>query len=266
MLSVVWGVAGAAMAQTLTIEQLEQRVRALDPWFHNLDLNGIHTAPNHFLGDFPRILWRYVADALPDLTDRTVLDVGCNAGFYSLEAKRRGARRVVGIDIDPRYLEQAELAAQVLGQEIEFRQMSVYDVARMGEKFDLVIFMGVLYHLRHPLLALDLLREHVVGDRMIFQTMIRGGRGVLAVESDYPFGEEDVFDHPNFPKLHFVEHSYCGDATNWWIPNRASVEAMLRSSGFEIVDHPHAEVYVCQAAALPEEEARAVYPARGVED
>src|SRR5919197_221438 len=79
------------MAQNWTIEQIEQRVRALDPWFHNLNLHGIQTAPDHFLGDFPRVLWPYVADVLSDVSGRTVLDVGCNAGFYAIEAKRRGA-------------------------------------------------------------------------------------------------------------------------------------------------------------------------------
>src|SRR3546814_1787716 len=84
--------------------------------------------------------------------------------------KRRGASRVVAIDSDPRYLAQAELVAEVYDADIEFRQMSVYDVAGLGERFDLVLFMGVLYHLRHPLLALDLIREHVVKDLMLFQS------------------------------------------------------------------------------------------------
>src|SRR3546814_10130780 len=81
----------------------------------------------------------------------------CSSDLYSLEMKRRGASRVVAIDSDPRYLAQAELVAEVYDADIEFRQMSVYDVAGLGERFDLVLFMGVLYHLRHPLLALDLI-------------------------------------------------------------------------------------------------------------
>src|SRR5215211_1395105 len=161
--------------QGLSTEEIRTRVQELGPWFHNLDLKGVSTAPAHFLGDYPAVKWRKFSDSIPsDLTGRTVLDIGCNAGFYSIEMKRRGAERVVGIDSDERYLAQAHFAAQVLGVEIEFQKMSVFDVARLGEKFDIVFFMGVLYHLRHPLLALDLLHENVVGDVLIFQSMLRG--------------------------------------------------------------------------------------------
>src|SRR3546814_13417697 len=86
----------------------------------------------------------------------------CSSDLYSLEMKRRGASRVVAIDSDPRYMAQAELVEEVYNADIEFRQMSVYDVAGLGERFDLVLLMGVLYHLRHPLLELALIREHVV--------------------------------------------------------------------------------------------------------
>jgi tRNA (mo5U34)-methyltransferase len=230
----------------MTTTVLEHRIRELGPWFHNLDLQGIQTAPEHFLGDYPKMKWQHFAHAVPaDLTGRTVLDIGCNAGFYSLEMKRRGADRVVGIDSDPRYLAQAELVAEVSQQEIEFRHMTVYDVAKLGERFDMVLFMGVFYHLRHPLLALDLLHEHVVGDLLVFQSMQRGSRDVAPRVADYDFHDELPFQRADFPRLHFIEQSYAGDPTNRWIPNRACVEAMLRNAGFRITDHPEAEVYVC---------------------
>ncbi|MDQ3032161.1 MAG: TIGR04290 family methyltransferase [Myxococcota bacterium] len=229
--------------------EIERRVADLGPWFHNLDLDGVPTAPEHFLGDYPRLKFRAFADALPsDMRGKSVLDVGCNAGFYSFEMKRRGARKVVGIDSDPRYLAQARFAAEVTGLDVELRELSVYEVGALGEKFDLVIFMGVLYHLRHPLLALDLLHEHVVGDTMLFQSLQRGSSDVLPLAEDYPFRETDVFDDPRYPKLHFVEKKYSRDQTNWWIPNRACVEAMLRSTGFEISQHPEQEVYLCRHA------------------
>lgn len=226
---------------------LAARIRALGPWFHNLVLDGIQTAPDHFLGDYPRQKFQRFAQALPaELSGKTVLDIGCNAGFYAFEMKRRGADRVVAIDTDRRYLAQARLAARVLGLEVELRELDVYRVAELGERFDLVIFMGVLYHLRHPLLALDRLYDHVVRDRLLFQSMLRGPGAPPPAAPDYPFADTAVFERPGHPALYFIEHRYAGDWTNWWIPNRACVEAMLRSSGFVIETRPEDEVYLCR--------------------
>jgi tRNA (mo5U34)-methyltransferase len=228
-------------------EQIRRQVDLLGEWFHNLNLSGVQTAPDHFLGDYPATKWKRFSHAVPaDLRGRTVLDIGCNAGFYSLEMKRRGADRVVGIDSDEMYLAQARFAAEVCGFDIELRRMSVYEVGNLGEKFDLVLFMGVLYHLRHPLLAFDLLHEHVVKDLMVFQALLRGSEEEETLEEDYPFSETGIFDRPEFPRMHFIEHQYSGDPTNWWIPNVACAEAMLRSAGFEIVNRPELEVFVCR--------------------
>lgn len=246
----------------LSSKEIEQRVQALGPWFHNLELSGVKTAPDHFLGDYPRVKWRRFADAIPaDLSGKSVLDIGCNGGFYSIEMKRRGAARVLGVDSDEAYLDQARFAAEVNGVDVSFAKLSVYDVAALKERFDLVLFMGVLYHLRHPLLALDLIREHVVKDLLVFQSMLRGSSEVDETGDGHRFWDTEFFDRPGFPKLHFVEHSYADDPTNWFVPNRACAEAMLRSSGFEIIAHPEAEVYLCRCAGQPAGEG-AVYPAR----
>jgi tRNA (mo5U34)-methyltransferase len=141
------------------------------------------------------------------------------------------------------------------------QQLSVYDVAKLGEKFDLVLFMGVFYHLRHPLLALDLIHEHVARDLLVFQYMHRGSDKLEHVASDYPFNEKKVFNRPSFPRLYFIEEQYSGDPTNWWIPNRSCSEALLRSSGFAIVSHPEPEVYICRRGEL-QGGPHAVYPAR----
>lgn len=246
----------------ISTDEIRQRVAALGPWFHNLDLMGVQTAPGHFLGDYPRVKWSRFSAAIPaDLSGRSVLDIGCNAGFYSLEMKRRGAKRVLGIDWDEEYLEQARFAAQVTGADVEFRKLSVYDVGALGERFDIVLFMGVLYHLRHPLLALDLIHEHVARDMLVFQSMQRGSSDVEQFEDNYAFWRTDHFDDLSYPKLHFVEHSYADDPTNWWIPNRACVEAMLRSTGFSITAHPEEEVYICRRVDPPYG-AGAVYPVK----
>ena len=169
--------------------------------------------------------------------------------FIRFEMKQRGAARVVSIDSDLRYLNQARFAAAACGADIEFKQLDVYDVAALKEKFDIVLFMGVLYHLRYPLLALDLLYEYVVGDRLVFQSMLRGSSTIAALKTNYPFSERELFQQDGYPVMHFVEGRYADDPTNWWIPNRACVEAMLRSSGFQIVDHPEEEIYICKTRA-----------------
>jgi tRNA (mo5U34)-methyltransferase len=246
----------------LSQQELREKIASLGPWFHNMELNGVRTAPDHFLGDYPNVKWKHFASAIPqDLSGRSVLDIGCNAGFYSMEMKRRGAARVLGIDFDEDYLAQARFAAKVTGLDIEFQKLSVYDVGTLGERFDIVLFMGVLYHLRHPLLALDLLYENVVGDMLVFQSMQRGSAEAHAVNEDYPFFETAHFDAPDYPKMHFIEHRYAGDPTNWWAPNAACVEAMLRSSGFDITAHPEREVYICRLGAPPDLPG-AVYPRR----
>lgn len=246
-----------------TPDRIRERVTALGPWFHNLNLNGVHTAPEHFLGDYPQIKWRSFRNALPsDLTGKTVLDIGCNAGFYSMEMKRRGASRVLGVDFDEDYLAQARFAAEVEGLNIEYRRLSVYDVASLGERFDVVLFIGVFYHLRHPLLALDLIHEHVARDLFVFQSLQRGSKEMMEVASDYDFQQEDHFHNPAYPKMHFIENSYSHDYTNWWAPNAACSAAMLRSAGFWIESHPEEEVFVCRRIERPEDGYGAVYPAR----
>ena len=246
---------------------LKEKIEALGPWFHNIDLGGVWTAPDHFLGDYPNMKFQRFAEHLPrDLSGKSVLDIGCNAGFYSMEMKRRGADRVIGIDSDERYLAQARFAAETLGYDnIEFRNLSVYDVGALGEKFDVVIFMGVLYHLRHPLLALDLIHENVAGDMLIFQSMQRGSRHVMEIAEDYPFEESEIFRESAWPKMYFVEREYAHDWTNWWIPNRACAEAMLRSSGFSIETRAEDEVYICRRTEMPYAQygPGAVYPQQG---
>lgn len=237
-------------ARVIDQHSIQQRVTELGPWFHNLTLGGVATAPTHYLGDFPSNFFRHFAHALPeDLSGWSVLDIGCNAGFYSFEMKRRGAATVLGIDADADYLAQARFAAAVLDQDVQFAEMSVYDVAQLGRRFDLVVFTGVFYHLRHPLLALDLLRRFCVGRLMVFQTLQRGSEEVGPVQENYEFTDDSPFARADFPRMYFIERSYAHDHTNWWIPNRAASEALLRAAGFEIVAHPVREVYICRPAA-----------------
>jgi tRNA (mo5U34)-methyltransferase len=229
-------------------EARAREIAALGPWFHNLHLpDGAQTAPHHVLGDFPSWKWAEVQASIPaDLAGWRALDIGCNAGYYAFELARRGAH-VVGIDSEPLFLNQARWAARefALEDRVEFREMQVYDLARTTETFDLVLFMGVFYHLRYPLLALDIVSEHVQR-LLVFQTLTMPGLAVEDTRRPLGIMDREVFLLPGWPKMAFIEHELAGDPTNWWAANHAAVEAMLRASGLCIVDRPAHEFYICE--------------------
>lgn len=224
------------------------QIAARAPWFHNLHLpDGSETAPDHFLGDFPAYKWAELGPALPARLDGwTVLDIGCNAGFYSIELARRGAQ-VTAIDSNPHYLQQARWAAPQFGVEdrIEFRQQQVYELARDEGCYDLVLFLGVLYHLRYPLLALDIVSRKA-RRLLCLQTMTMPGEEVYPNTDGLSLDDRHCMLEAGWPKMAFIEGRLANDPTNWWAPNHACVEAMLRSCGMEVLSRPGTEFYLCQ--------------------
>jgi tRNA (mo5U34)-methyltransferase len=237
------------------VSRKEADLATLGPWFHNLHLpDGTQTCPDHWLGDFPAFKWRQLAPHVPqDLTGWSCLDIGCNAGFYTFQLAQRGAR-VLGIDVDTRYLRQARWAARRFGPDVEsrvrFEQMQVYDLARLpeGESFDLVLFMGVLYHLRYPMLGLDLVCQRV-RRLMVFQTLTMPGEEVFEDTHGHGFEQRELFTREGWPKLAFIEHEFAADPTNWWAPNHAAALAMLRSAGMRVTGRPGHEMYLCEPDA-----------------
>jgi tRNA (mo5U34)-methyltransferase len=228
--------------------ELQREIDDLGPWFHNLHLpDGTQTAPNHELGDFPSYKWDRLGPLLPrDLRGWTALDIGCNAGFYTFELARRGAR-VTGLDVDSHYLAQARWAARQFGldAQVEFRQAQVYDLARNEERYDLILFMGVFYHLRYPMLALDILAQKL--DRlMVFQTLTMPGAEVYPDTEGLGLNDREPLLDPGWPKMAFLEHRFAGDPTNWWAANHAGVEAMLRSAGLRVTTRPGHEIYLAE--------------------
>jgi tRNA (mo5U34)-methyltransferase len=230
---------------------IDAEIDALGPWFHNLHLpDGTQTAPQHPLGDFPFVKWHQIAPHVPaDLTGYEVLDVGCNAGFYTFEFARRGAS-VTGLDIDRRYLAQAQWAAERYGLEdrVNFHEGSVYSLARSDKQYDIVLFLGVLYHLRHPLLALDIVRN-VTRGLLVLQTMTCPGRATPHTYKNIGLDERILMNSPGWPRMAFIENALENDPTNWWAPDPACVEAMLRVAGFRITGRPGHEIYLCEPNA-----------------
>ena len=227
---------------------LQEQIQRMGPWFHNLHLpDGTQTIPDHQLGDFPNYKWKEIAPFIPlNLSGMRVLDIGCNAGFYTIELAKRGAQ-VTGIDIDNHYLSQAAWAAGLFGltERIVLKQMQIYDLARQRETYDLVWYMGVFYHLRYPLLSLDII-SRITKSKMVFQTMTMPGTEECLEKKNVALFEREILNQDGWPKMAFVEHCIAGDPTNWWAPNHSAVMAMLRSTGFKVVNCPAHEIYICE--------------------
>jgi tRNA (mo5U34)-methyltransferase len=105
--------------------------------------------------------------------------------------------------------------------------------------------MGVFYHLRYPLLALDALAR-LTGRMLMFQTLTMPGDTVYPDTRDRPIEEREPFLDPGWPKMAFIENSFANDPTNWWVANHAACEAMLRSAGLRVVSRPADEIYLCE--------------------
>ena len=219
---------------------LAERIEQLGPWFHNYEIaSGVWTNP---LGqspgvEYPLTRWQLIEPLLPDVQGKACLDIGCSSGFFSLKLKELGAAYVLGIDSGEQLaaIEQAQFAANTLQLDVDFRVLSAYDLATIGRQFDLVLFMGVFYHLRHPLVALEAARS-VCRDTMMFQTITTKHERKLSELDTYPRRHvglhSSVLESDDFPGLRFVEGSLDDDVTCWFVPNLQAVVAMLRSTGF----------------------------------
>ncbi len=185
-------------------------------WWHSIDLGSGRITPGaHKLEELRD---NYACFRLPDdLRGKRVLDIGCWDGFYSFEAERHGAQ-VVAIDVQPS--EKFPIAHRALGSRVQFHEMSVYELSRdrLGS-FDIVLFLGVLYHLRHPLLALERVCEVT--------------REVAVIETH---AIDNLFD-TSHPVMEFYElDELGGQYDNWWGPNSQCLLRMARAAGFARVE------------------------------
>lgn len=201
---------------------MEARVSALR-WYHTIDLGHGIVTPGV---DDSRV--RLMRLALPEsLAGLSVLDIGAWDGFFSFEAEHRGASRVLAADWyawrgpgwgTGRGKAGFELAREVLGSRVEDLDIDVMDLApeRVG-MFDVVLFLGVLYHLRHPLFALERVAS-VTRNLLILETVV------------------DMVGFRRPAAAFYPSRELGDDPTNWWGPNVAAVKGMLESVGFANVD------------------------------
>jgi tRNA (mo5U34)-methyltransferase len=222
----------------MTPEQIQEKIESLAPWFHCIDLGeGLKTKSHSAAGepaDHPADTWSKIKNVLPEnLTGKSVLDVGCNAGFYAVEAKRRGASRVLGVDAQRHHVRQALFVRSVLDLDIEFSRMSVYDLNRQSVgQFDVTLALGLIYHCKHLVLALERLFE-VTKELLILETAIMPLEMTPESFVDIPAGGEATL-HP----LVFAENQpeKKEQVFNWFLPSVNALKALLINVGFDEID------------------------------
>jgi tRNA (mo5U34)-methyltransferase len=229
--------------------ELERQVRELGWWYQHFELpGGVWTGTGREPAYRPETRWKLLEPYLPEnLGGATVLDVGGNAGYFSIQMKRRGAGRCVLVEPFREFVAQARFAAEVFGIELEVANEDVHTYClTTEERFDYVIFLGLFYHLKYPVLVLDRLAE-MTRQRLFFQSHLLGGDEHYERKADYARETEDsLVDAPGFPQMKFIENLYNGDPTNWWIPNYNALEPLLRAAGLRLVARPHAQMLVAE--------------------
>jgi 2-polyprenyl-3-methyl-5-hydroxy-6-metoxy-1,4-benzoquinol methylase len=196
-----------------------QRISELRPWYQNVQLGpdlstkALDRDSDIFSGeDIPAPLWQAVLPLLDDLTEKSVLDIGCNAGYMSFEAKKLGAASVLGIDSNLgatiSFLEQAEFCRQALGVDVAFQEVSLFDL-EVQAKFDVVLFCGVLYHLENFATGVEKVRSFVRN----------GGQVILETASEQPTRTT-------------YGTGYRGDTTTFFVPSPAVLKALVEEYGF----------------------------------
>jgi tRNA (mo5U34)-methyltransferase len=176
-----------------------------------------------------------------DLMGKSVLDIGTANGAVAFEAERRGARRVVATDLGSQAVFGLDELRDFLQSQVEFREVSVYELASaFDEQFDVVVFWGVLYHLRHPLLGLDNVRA-LTRELLLLET------AVADHELDPGFRE--------LPLARFYRGAeLSGDPSNWFTPTIATVLEWCSSAGLEpelVGAWPSDSPMRCAVAARP---------------
>lgn len=231
-------------------QQLAARLPGLGTWHHIIDLgDGVSTPTNPSGAYDPNLRWNVMRPFLPDdLKGKSVLDLGCNSGFFSVRFKELGADRVVAVDSGEKAIRQATFLSEWFEADLEIvhEDAHVYCLT-CNERFDYIVFLGTFYHLKYGTLVLDRLAE-MTRSILFFQTVR------MDALSDSPEAQENLgysdrerlLTSPEVPRQMFIERRFENDLSNWWIVNDAALRAFLRSAGLEIIKETEREVFVCR--------------------
>lgn len=238
-----------APANVKSSTQVEKEVWELGWWYQDFELpNGVRTGSGKEPSYRPQERWALIKPFVPeDLSGKTVLDVGGNAGFFSIQMKLRSAASCVLVEPYEEFAAQAKYAAGEFGAELEVVNEDVHTFClTTEERFDYVLFLGLFYHLKYPVIVLDRLAE-MAKERIFFHSYSVGPDDADAArESSSRDADDSQIDTVAFPAMKFIEQRYNGDPTNWWFPNHGSLEPLLRSAGLKVVARPHKQLLVAK--------------------
>ena len=256
-------------------EDVQRRVDELGWWYHHFELpNGVWTGTGEPPAYDPVERWKLFEPHLPDdLQGKSVLDVGGNSGYFSLRMKQRGAGRCLMVEPIVEFVDQATFVFEQFGVKVDVVCEDVHAYClTTDERFDYVLFLGLFYHLKYPVLVLDRLAE-MTKELMVFNSHIEGiPPEAPAVEETAPSAlgrmrrsvakrldpnqgavareaadvDRDELQSPSFPRMSFLEGAYRGDLSNWWVPNYEALEPLARSAGLKVLARPHPEMLVAE--------------------
>lgn len=219
-----------------TREEAEAFIKAQPFWYHRIYLgNGIYTMPPTFAEQ----LWALIKPTFPiDLKSASMLDVGCNAGLFSILAKLQGAGRILGVESIDFFVEQAEYIRKIWQMDIEYRLMDAHDIDKIDEQFDLVMFVGILYHLKNPLQVLEDIGRRC-RDVVVVETEVipEDPRNLVVARVGPPGKIKLTATTKGFMKFYERDEMNC-DGSNWWAPDTECLLGMLRVAGFKYFSRP----------------------------
>jgi tRNA (mo5U34)-methyltransferase len=218
-------------------DELLALVRSFPYWYQRIYLgHGVYTLPDPA---YHEGVWARLEPAFPsDFRGAAVLDVGTNAGFFALQAKARNAGRVVGLESVDEYLRQAELCRRIWNADIQYLPLDAHQASSLREQFDVVIFTGILYHLKNPLQVLEDVGR-ICRDAIVVETevIVDDPANRVSVRQG-PFNRTEVTACTK-GMMKFIESDELnGDGSNWWVPDVECVLGMLRTAGFRYFSAP----------------------------
>lgn len=216
----------------VTTSEQRARIEAIR-WHHSIEIEPDLVTPGRV--GAPELARKLEAIGFPaSFEGMSVLDMGASDGFFSFEAERRGASRVLAMDVRTGSQSGFALAHELRNSNVEFREGNVYELSpETHGQFDVVICLGLLYHLRYPVLALDRLRT-ITKQFMLLETLCLDDHFVLSDGKSVPLDSVDQRLR-DVPLLQFYRHDEVspGVFSNWFSPNHKALEEMLGSAGFK---------------------------------